>query len=344
MTAQFRRGFTLVELLVVVAIIGILVAIAIPAVQAARESARRSQCLNNLRQMAVAMHNFQSANTVFPPSRNWDRQTNDEGEVWSAQARILPFMEEKTLFEHIKFNYGTEEAVFPDGTQVQAVRIATYICPDEAHDTVRLSNGAPNCYPHNYGVNMGVWFVYDPVKSVGGPGTFYPNARLRPGDIKDGTSKTLLAAEVKAYTPYLKDVGGATTTPPPTDPTAMCALGGTAKLGPDFMNCSGHTEWGEGTVQQTGFTTAFAPNTVVPCTQSGGNYDIDFTNMTEGGSATAPTLAAMTARSYHGGVVNVSFMDSSTHTISDTVDIATWRALSTRDGGDAIDPSLGLDR
>ncbi len=332
-----RRAFTLVELLVVIAIIGILIGLLLPAVQAARESARRTQCLNNLRQIALAMQHYVAANTTFPPSRRWDQKANDDGESWSAQAKIMPFMEEATIFKNINFNQGAEEVTFPDGTLVQGVRIPVFICPDEPHDTPKVVSGKPNSYPHNYGVNMGPWLVYDPVSDKGGQGVFFPNARLRPpADIPDGLSKTLLAAEVKAFTPYLKDVGAAAVPAIPTDPATMCPLGGTAKMGPDFMNNTGHTEWGEGTAQQTGFTTTFAPNTPVPCSQNGQTFDIDFTNMSEGGSTTAPTFAAITSRSYHGGVVNVAFLDGSMHTIADAIDLNIWRALSTRNGHETV--------
>jgi hypothetical protein len=245
-------------------------------------------------------------------------------------------MQENTAFKNINFRVGTEEVNFPDGTPVQTVRVSMYVCPDEQHDTVKLSGGKPASYPHNYGVNMGTWLVYNPANNSGGQGCFYPNAHLRPADISDGLSKTLMAAEVKAYTPYFRDAGAATVPAIPTDPAAIAPLGGKPKLGPNFMDNTGHTEWGEGTAHQTGFTTTFLPNTVVPYTNGGQTYDIDFNNMSEGGSLTAPTFAAVTSRSYHSGIVNVGLMDSSTHTIQDTIDLTLWRALSTRNGKEPI--------
>ncbi len=331
-----RRAFTLVELLVVIAIIGILIAALIPAVQAAREAARRRECGNNLRQIGLGMQNFLAANRLYPPSRNWDRVVDDDGEAWSAQAEILPYLEENATFKHINFKRGSEESKLPDGTLVQTIRVATYICPDELNDVLKNTTADDGqSYPQNYGVNLGIWLVYNPAVDRGGPGAFFPNARLRPGDFTDGLSKTLLAAEVKAFTPYYRDAGQADL-PQPTAPSAICGLGGAANMGPDLMSNSGHTEWGEGTAQQCGFTTTFTPNTAVTCANGGQSYDVDFTNMSEGGSLTVPTFAAVTSRSYHAGCVNVSYMDGSVHTVPDAVDLKVWQALSTRAGGKSL--------
>jgi type II secretory pathway pseudopilin PulG len=320
---------------VVIAIIGILIAVLIPAIQAAREAARRRQCGNNLRQIGLGMQNFLSANRVYPPSRNWDRVVDDDGEAWSAQAQILPYVEENYIFKHINFKRGSEESVLPDGRLVQTIKVPTYICPDELNDTIKTNNNEPSSFPQNYGVNLGVWLVYNPVANRGGPGAFFPNARLQPTDFTDGTTKTLMAAEVKAFTPYYSNAGQADI-PQPTDPATICTLGGTAKMGTDLNSNSGHTEWGEGTAQQCGFTTTFTPNTAVTCPNGGQNYDVDFTNMSEGGSLTVPTFAAITARSYHAGCVNVSYMDGSVHTVPDSVDLKVWQALSTRAGGENV--------
>ena len=328
-----RRAFTLVELLVVIAIIGLLVSLLLVALQSAREAARQRECSNNLRQIGLGMQNFLAANRLYPPSRNWDRVVDDDGEAWSAQAEILPYLEENVTFKHINFKRGSEESKLPDGTPVQTIRVPTYVCPDEIHDTLKLNNNEPGSYPQNYGVNLGIWLVYNPSADRGGPGAFFPNARLRPSDFSDGLSKTLMAAEVKAFTPYFRDAGQADV-PQPTSPSAICGLGGNPIMGPDLMSNSGHTEWGEGTAQQCGFTTTFTPNTAVTCANGGQSYDVDFTNMSEGGSLTVPTFAAVTSRSYHAGCVNVGYMDGSVHTVPDAVDLKVWQALSTRAGGE----------
>ena len=328
-----HRGFTLVELLVVIAIIGILVSLLLPAVQAAREAARRISCVNNLKQLGIAMHNYADANKVFPPSFCWNGTAGDVGGNWSAQARVLPFLEEVNLAEAIDFKRKYTDVMVEGGSgtiPISAFRVASYLCASEWRDEVRLKNGNPYHYPLNYGVNLGDWLVFDPGTNEGGRGSFHPNSRMRPGMIQDGLSNTLMAAEVKAYTPYIRNGGGAPAAPP-ADPAQICSL----PIG-EFKKSSGHTEWVDGRAHQTGFTAVFPPNTGVLCDQSGQIYDVDWTSYREGQSATEPTYSVVTARSHHPGVVNAAKMDSSVMTVSDDIAADVWRALSTRNGHELI--------
>ena len=321
-----RPAFTLVELLVVIAVIGLLIGLLLPAVQAAREAARRMQCANHLKQIALATHNFQDTLGHYPPSFG-----GIEGGNWSAQARLLPFLEERAIHDEIDFAAGYENARLPDGSPLGALRVKTYLCPSETADRARWSDGVAIHYPLNYGVNVGVWLVFDPATRRGGAGAFHPHSKLRPADFVDGLSSTLLAAEVKAYTPYFRNA--ALDQPDmPSEPTQLCAFGG------EFKSESGHTEWIDGRSHQTGFTTAFAPNARVECVQSGRAYDLDWTNQQEGKSNTVATYAAVTARSAHPGVVNAAGMDGSVRTWSETVDLSVWRAASTRNGREILAP------
>ena len=334
-----RAAFTLVELLVVIAIIAILTALLLPAVQAARAAARRTSCFNNLKQIGLAVHNYVQANSKLPPSFCWNGILGDPGGNWSAQARILPYLEQTNLESDIDYTQPYSGLHVHGSTtqlKISAVRIPTYLCPDEEQDRQRLSSGLPEHYPLNYGVNLGIWKVYDPINNSGGLGAFHPNARIRVGTIMDGTSNTLMAAEVKGFTGYYRNSGTATATLP-ANPDMICSMGGTFKNSPP-KDPSGHTEWVDGRAHQTGVTTVFGPNTKAQCTEGGMVFDVDWTNYQEGKTTTAVTYAAVTARSYHAGLVNVVLMDGSVRAVSNSIDLLIWRALSTRNGGEVFPP------
>ncbi len=333
-----RQGFTLVEVLVVVAIVGLLVALLLPAIQSTREASRRSSCQNNMRQVGLAVQSYQSAKRSFPPSALFPVgaaiATNNQS--WSIHGRLLPFLEEGNAYGKVNLNVGWDAQV---NSGVPTMRIGVYVCPSEANDVPRVdSAGAPLIHPHTYGFNFGTWKVFDPVNGSGGDGSFFVNSRLGPQHFVDGLSKTLCAAEVKAFTPYFRntrDPGPAA----PTDPTSLSAWanGAQFKLGATTNLNTGHTEWCDGRVHHSGFTTVFTPNTRVPYQHTDGlTYDIDMNSRQEGTSATQTTYAAVTARSYHAGGINVVGMDGSVHFVRDEISLAIWRAGGTRAGREAV--------
>ncbi len=327
-TAKPRAGFTLVELLVVIAIIGVLVALLLPAVQAARAAARRMSCANNIRQLALAMHNYEAANQKFPPQIMIGRGQK----LWSPQARILPYIEQGNLFAGVDFkqDYGS---ILLNGQRLASLRVAALLCPSESRDEMRLKNGDPYHYPLNYGVNCGVWKVFDPKDETGGSGAFSPNSGLETRNFGDGLSNTLMLAEVKGWTPYYRDGKNGTATPA-NKPSEICSLKG------NFKTESGHTEWVDGRTHQAGFTATFTPNTKVLCAEEGGSPDVDWNNSRVGKSNTAVTYAAVTSRSYHSGsVVNIARMDGSADTIHSDIDLTVWRAMATRDGEEILSAS-----
>jgi len=332
-----QRGFTLVELLVVIAIIGILIALLLPAVQAAREAARRSSCMNNLKQIGLGLHNYLSSNRSFPPSFCIRRGTVLSGNngSWSIHGRLLPYLEQASAYDQVQLHISWSDQL---ATGVPQLRIPTYVCPSDPNDTVRTKDGAPYVYPQTYGFNFGTWFVYDPSTGRGGDGAFYVNSKTRPADMRDGLSNTLAAAEVKAFTSYFRN----TSDPGPAVPSAPAqiaglASGGQFKLGPTTNSNTGHTEWCDGRVHHSGITTVFTPNTFVEYVHSDGNtYDVDYNSLQEGKSATQRTYAAVTSRSYHPGVVSTCLMDGSCRSVSETIDLTIWRALGTRGNGEVI--------
>ncbi len=342
-----RRGFTLVELMVVIVIIAVLAALLFPAFSSMRENANVTLCKNNLGQIQKAVFSYEAAFNRYPSSWNGTPAATGSSDIggWSAQAIILPRLEQGKLYDNIDFTQSYSSAVTlttADGTNARlgSMRVPTYLCPSEVRDEPRLdSSNVPEYYPINYGFNLGTWFVYDPESGNGGDGAFYPNSRLSSSALRDGANETLCAAEVKGWNPYYRNGAMATDPgiPDPTNPSAICGLDNDA-----FKQNSGHTEWIDGRAHQTGFTTTFAPNTKVICTENGTEYDVDWTNWQEGKglAAASPTstqtFAAITARSYHPGGVNVVMMGGAVYTVADDINPLVWRAYSTRNGEEII--------
>ncbi|TWU55367.1 DUF1559 domain-containing protein [Rubripirellula reticaptiva] len=333
MRSPSRHAFTLVELLVVIAIIGVLVGLLLPAVQAAREAARRMSCQNNMKQIVLAVHNYESANKKLPAA--WTKPAVS-GDGWSAQARILPFIEAMALSSAVNFADGYGNATLHvDGADipVSSFRVPTYQCPSEVNDTPRIGTSGPEHYPLSYAYNGGTWFVYDANDQTVGEGMFTSGRPRAFRDCLDGLSNTLAFAEVKAWNPYYRDASVAGDMSMPQIESDICLLAGS------FKNNTGHTEWVDGRVHQAGFTTTFTPNKKILCTESGVEFDVDFTNFREGKSSGSPiprTYAAVTSRSYHIGGVTVGMLDGAVKTFSDSIDRDLWQDLSTRAGHEVV--------
>lgn len=347
--AERSTGFTLVELLVVIAIIGILIGLLLPAVQAAREAARRTTCANNLRQIGLALASFESTHGEFPSS--WTpaipTQPGSGAQLpslpwlasgWSAQAKLLPFMEQAQLEGFIDYtrSYSKQGDLSIGGKpapHIASTRIPAYICPDEVRDEVRLDSKGEYAthYPINYAVNQGIWLTFDPNDTSAGRGAFRPVYGVSSGEIFDGLTNTIAFAEVKAYTPYFRNLSSSDDLSIPAS-AELCDLGGSFKLS------SGHTEWVDGRVHQTGFTTVFGPNSKHHCDINDQELSVDWTNQQEGKSAEIRTFAAVTARSYHPGGLNVLMMGGSVHFVGNAIDLQVWRGLSTRSDGEVFQP------
>lgn len=328
-----RRGFTLIELLVVIAIIAVLVALLLPAVQQAREAARRSQCKNNLKQLGLAVHNYVDAYRAVPPGACIDLNTSVTGNngSWGVHGRLLPYLEQASLYNAIDLSTAWDYQ-----QAISGLRVAVYGCPSDPESEVIRDPGAGRAklYPTTYGFNYGTWFVYRPTSPTsGGNGVIFPNSRLGMGAFLDGTSQTLLSAEVKAWQPYRRNGGPSSTTIPANVTEAATA----ALTGTEFKD-TGHTEWPDGRVHHSGFTVTLVPNSKVMTTNAGKSHVTDYNSWQEGknGNSGQPTYAIVTSRSHHTGIVNVGLLDGSVRSISENIDLSVWRALGTRAGGEIV--------
>jgi prepilin-type N-terminal cleavage/methylation domain-containing protein len=342
-----RKAFTLIELLVAIAIMAILIGLLLPAVQKVRESANRVRCANNLKQIGLALHGFMDVNGELPPNGlfTYDATTNTvvQTSPWSALSQILPYIEQESLFRNINFSVG-----YSTQPNISSQRVGTYLCPDEQNDK---GSGTDPTYGNknwtlNYAANLGTWAVLTDKAGAmrGTDGAFSPDRGFNAKDFRDGLSNTLGFAEVKGYTTRVSGTPNtATYSPAPPPPTGVAELLSSPPFGLTGIALATfdptkqtHVEWVDGKVHETGFTTVFPPNTVVPYPSAADSitYDVDFVSATEGNPG--DTYAAVTSRSYHPSLVNAVLMDGSVRSITNGISQTTWRALGTRSGGETV--------
>ena len=346
---QRQRGFTLIELLVVIAIIAVLIALLLPAVQAAREAARRSQCTNNLKQIGLAMHNYQQAVGSLSPG-HFGTGWND----WSCLVMLLPYMEQTPLYNTINFtmfptvsngnsaNPDYNNGISPNSTVFRA-KINALICPS---DIDRLTNGLGHLnYCGNAGSAPEAFFDNNGHKACNG--LFFSVNHAQPvdfRDILDGLSQTAAFSEKVMGIGHYNDVvdpvkptsavagvpvnsgAGANglyqdvypldyyTRCMATSPAVAANLATNGAISQGEMWWDGHPETGL-------YNHVMTPNTW-SCDDSNNSWVND--------------AAAATASSRHPGGVNVTFADGSVRFVKSSVNYVTWWALGTRDNGEVV--------
>jgi prepilin-type N-terminal cleavage/methylation domain-containing protein/prepilin-type processing-associated H-X9-DG protein len=333
------RGFTLIELLVVISIIGVLIGLLLPAVQAAREAARRTQCTNNLKQIGVALHNYMDAHGVFPPGYvstvnptitnpcNQDAENAnsiDLGSGWAWGSMILPQLEQGPLFNSINFSLSV---AYPDNNTSSTTLVSAYLCSsDGGPDLVPVYADPPDpANPGSYSASsvldrvargnyVGMWGVGEVcagsnpqnafnVGSIGsGVGIFQRNSRTRIADITDGTSQTIAVGERSHNLSYVT---------------------WTARTPNGWLGVTSFSEGG---------TDRFNPSPEETWTQVMGPAGLEDGNRT----INDPEAHVEDYWSRHPGGANFLFADGSVHFLKNGINKQTYRALATKGWNEII--------
>ena len=344
-----RRGFTLIELLVVIAIIGVLIALLLPAVQSAREAARRAQCTNNLKQLGLALHNYESSIGSLP----WG-DGPDQWNQWSSLALMTPYLEQYTIYSALNFDWSLQNPALLANTTAQRATISFLQCPSDddrltspdGHNNYAANAGnAPAAFYDwdNTGAFNGLfgWSGRDPAR-VTSPGEKKNKPIVKLADIRDGTSNTAAFSErVKGIgwfaNPTVPDFSTPSSTPvqipkpsnnvdlnsPQTFYQQCKATGPTASgatFSPNFYAYGSY--WHNGGFGHSRYNHIMPPN----------SHSCNYNTIRWGGDSGG----AYSASSRHPGGVNIAFADGSVRFIKSTVAPVVWWALGSRAGGEVI--------
>jgi prepilin-type N-terminal cleavage/methylation domain-containing protein/prepilin-type processing-associated H-X9-DG protein len=362
-----RRGFTLIELLVVIAIIAVLIALLLPAVQAAREAARRAQCVNNLKQIGLALHNYHSVNDVFPPGgfQAYDPNANNGNNACpGAHARLLPSLEQQALYNALNWTLTVINDVAPvsgygpyANSTVTVTRLNVFLCPSDTPPSWNFTGSAPlpnyRAPGNSYFASLGSSLEFAGQQTSGPPnGPFsYVGQKGRVvgiRDIQDGTSNTIAFGEWRigdgnnnqlSVPSDIVFVGGL--------PAGTARNNGTLSM-PNPILVASFTQWTQGCAA------ALATDRTKQTSTLGEAWIFDIAGRTLGNVLLGPnpktpncdssTVASNTIQnpgmwglaSYHPGGANVLMCDGSVKFLKDSISLRTIWALGSIAGGEIV--------
>jgi prepilin-type N-terminal cleavage/methylation domain-containing protein/prepilin-type processing-associated H-X9-DG protein len=298
-----RSGLSLIEVVVVVALMGILIVLALSAVQAAREAARRAYCLNNLKQLGLALHAYQSNISVFPGGQN--------GHGYSLHTMILSYLDRGPLYDSINLTLPS----FPASTTALSTKVSVFICPSDQPGPTSTSYAG--CTGNGLGVSSG---RYNGVFS--GPTWIAPH-NVSPDSIGDGLSNTIMLAEWIPYIDGITDVKHALYQRLGNGPGANPEVFASECRGLDRMRIAQGGRkgfpWIDGNMTSTLLNNFLVTNE--PSCHNGPGLE---------------PYEAITAGSFHPGGAHVLMADGSSRFVKNSINVASWRALSTRRGEEVL--------
>jgi prepilin-type N-terminal cleavage/methylation domain-containing protein/prepilin-type processing-associated H-X9-DG protein len=346
-----RRGFTLIELLVVIAIIAVLIALLLPAVQAAREAARRSQCINNLKQIGLGLHNYHSSTNSFPMGASLAPNavgTTYNWSDWGPNALMLSYLEQGPLYSSINFSWAPEPYAEPTSqdtgyaslggyinSTAYNTKLALFLCPSDPN-AGRVNN-------NNYHASVGTTTANTQNGFAVSTGPFWFQATMTIADIPDGTSNTVAYAEAlvgdTAATRPVRANGAGNVGVNNAGNQLDASVSGIAKVTADLVACTNWLttstfqaddrgyRWGLGSMGYSLFNTVMTPN--------GGNQ-YNWNGCRVDCCVQMQAAHYLPATSQHPGGVNVLFCDGSVKFVKNTVSYPTWWAIGTRSNGETV--------